>query len=162
LFPWWLGCFNGSRPSLAGMDKYRVIIASESRVMTESDVASLLYLIRLPDLIILVHRRPISLPSLPFHSLISILAKFPADINSRVFWTSSLHDLLFNAVFTAIQVLIVRIEQRENENDNVAYPPNLVDALTRVALDYEGMFLSRSLWIILTHRVCSLHFATKS
>ncbi|KAE9383385.1 hypothetical protein BT96DRAFT_951395 [Gymnopus androsaceus JB14] len=50
LFPSWLGCFNGSRPSLAGIDNNCVIIALESGVMTESDVASLLYLICLPDL----------------------------------------------------------------------------------------------------------------
>ncbi|KAE9384927.1 hypothetical protein BT96DRAFT_841446, partial [Gymnopus androsaceus JB14] len=123
LFPSWLGCFNGSRPSLAGIDNNCIIIALESGVMTESDVASFLYLIRLPDLIILVCRRPISLPSLPFHSPISILAKLPADIDSRVFWTSSLRNLLFDAVFTTVQVLVARIEQRKDENDDGAYPP---------------------------------------
>ncbi|KAE9401988.1 hypothetical protein BT96DRAFT_991502 [Gymnopus androsaceus JB14] len=56
-------------------------------------------------------------PSTPF---ISVLAKFPADIDSRVFWTSSLRDLLFDAVFAAIQVLVARIEQRKSESDDGA------------------------------------------
>ncbi|KAE9384014.1 hypothetical protein BT96DRAFT_784771, partial [Gymnopus androsaceus JB14] len=135
LFPSWLGCFNGSRPSLVGIDNNCVIIALESGVMTESDVASLLYLIHLPDLIILVRCRPISLPFLPFHSFISI---FPADIDSRVFWTSSLRDLLYNAVFTVIQVLIACIEQGKNENDDGAYPPYPANTLTQVVLDCKG------------------------
>ncbi|KAE9384372.1 hypothetical protein BT96DRAFT_1008143 [Gymnopus androsaceus JB14] len=115
LFPSWLGCFDGSRPSLAGVD---------------NDLS--LYLIRSPDAHFL------KVPSLPFHSLISVLAKFPADIDSRVFWTSSLRDLLFDAVFAAIQVLVARIEQRKSESDDGAYPPDLVDALTRVALDCKA------------------------
>ena len=34
-------------------------------------------------------------PCLPFYSLISILSKFPADRDSRVFWSSSLRDVMF-------------------------------------------------------------------
>jgi len=34
-------------------------------------------------------------PSLPFHSLISILTKFPTDVDSRVFWSSAVRDLLY-------------------------------------------------------------------
>ncbi|KAE9385448.1 hypothetical protein BT96DRAFT_840702, partial [Gymnopus androsaceus JB14] len=128
LFPSWLGCFDGSRPSLAGVDNDRVVIALESGLMTESDVTSLLYLIRSPDAHFL------KVPSLPFHSLISVLAEFPADIDSRVFWTSSLLDL------SAIQVLVARIEQRKSEGDEGACPPDLVDAFTRVALGCKGMF----------------------
>ncbi|KAE9383559.1 hypothetical protein BT96DRAFT_1009016 [Gymnopus androsaceus JB14] len=74
------------------------------------------------------------MPSLPSHSLISILAKFPADIDSRVFWTSPLRDLLFNAVFAVIHVLVARIEQRKNENDDGAYPPDPANTSTPVAL----------------------------
>ncbi|KAE9385452.1 hypothetical protein BT96DRAFT_595289 [Gymnopus androsaceus JB14] len=96
----------------------------------------LLYLIRLLDAHLL------KVPLLSFRSLISVLAKFPADIDSRVFWTSSIRDLLFDAVFAAIQVLVARIEQRKSEGDDGACPPDLVDALTRVALDCKA-FTSR-------------------
>ncbi|KAE9393837.1 hypothetical protein BT96DRAFT_943645 [Gymnopus androsaceus JB14] len=57
----------------------------------------------------------LKVPLLPFHSLISIFAKFPADIDLEVFWTSFLRDLLFDAVFAAIQVLVALIDQRKNE-----------------------------------------------
>ncbi|KAJ3878394.1 hypothetical protein F5051DRAFT_230511 [Lentinula edodes] len=127
LFPSWLGSFDGSRPSLAGIDNDRVVAALESGLMTESEVACLLYLIRSPDAHFL------KVPSLPFHSLVSLLAKFPADIDSRVFWSSSLRDVLFDVVVAAIQVLITRIEQRKNENDDGAYPFDLVDTLIKVA-----------------------------
>ncbi|KAE9384369.1 hypothetical protein BT96DRAFT_842335, partial [Gymnopus androsaceus JB14] len=122
LFPSWLGCFDGSRPSVAGVDNDQEQRPLEqASIMTRSNVTSLLYLICSPD------ARFLKVPSLPFHSLISVLAKFPADIDSRVFWTSSLRDLLFDAVFAAIQVLVARIEQKKSESDNGAYPP-LVDA----------------------------------
>ncbi|KAF9068892.1 hypothetical protein BDP27DRAFT_1421523 [Rhodocollybia butyracea] len=107
LFPSWLGTFDGSRPSLAGVDGDRVVVALESGLLTEKEVACLLYLIRSPDAHFL------KVPSLPFHSLVSVLAKFPADIDSRVFWNSSLRDVLFDVVFAAIQVLQARIEQRK-------------------------------------------------
>ncbi|KAE9383894.1 hypothetical protein BT96DRAFT_1008672 [Gymnopus androsaceus JB14] len=74
LFPSWLGCFDGSRLSLAGVDNDRVVITLESGLMTE----------------------------------------------------------------TAIQVLVAHIEQRKSESDDGAYPPDLVDALTRVALDCKA------------------------
>lgn len=78
--------------------------------MTESEVACLLYLIRSPDVSLsLLFMGPVltffdqqahflKVPSLPFHSLVSLLAKFPADIDSRVFWSSSLRDVLFDVV----------------------------------------------------------------
>lgn len=37
-------------------------------------------------------------PSLPFHSLISLLSKFPADDDSKVFWSASLRDMLYGKV----------------------------------------------------------------
>ncbi|KAJ3986188.1 hypothetical protein F5890DRAFT_1026361 [Lentinula detonsa] len=131
LFPSWLGSFDGARPSLAGIDNDRVVAALESGLMTETEVACLLYLIRSPDAHFL------KVPSLPFHSLIGVLSKFPADIDSRVFWSSSLRDSLFDVVFAAIQVLIARIEQRKNDIDDGAYPVNLVEDLTTVALDCQ-------------------------
>lgn len=37
----------------------------------------------------------LKVPSLPFHSLMSILCKFPTDDDSRVFWSGSLRDTLY-------------------------------------------------------------------
>ncbi|KAJ3765254.1 hypothetical protein FB446DRAFT_629246, partial [Lentinula raphanica] len=74
---------------------------------------------------------------LPFHSLLSVLSKFPADVDSRVFWSSSLRECLFDVVFAAIQVLISRIEQKKNVDD-AAYTPNLVEELTKAAQDCQG------------------------
>ena len=49
LFPKWKGTFDGSRPSLAGLDNERVIAALEGGLMAEGEVAGLLHLIREPD-----------------------------------------------------------------------------------------------------------------
>nr|ATV82108.1 putative zinc finger protein [Strobilurus tenacellus] len=106
LFPTWRGAFAGTQPSLAGMENDRMITALECGVMGESEVTALLYLIRSPDAHFL------KVPSLPFHSLISVLSKFPVDEEGRgVFWTTNLRDLLYDAAFTATQVLQSRIEQ---------------------------------------------------
>jgi hypothetical protein len=37
----------------------------------------------------------LKVPCLPFYSLISILSKFPSDVDSRVFWSSALRDFLY-------------------------------------------------------------------
>ncbi|EEB88174.1 hypothetical protein MPER_14134, partial [Moniliophthora perniciosa FA553] len=129
LFPAWQGSFDGSRPSLAGLDNDRVIGALESGLMTESEVAALLYLIRSPDAHFL------KVPCLPFHSLISILYKFPADVDSRVFWSGNLRDVLFDVAFAAIQVLMARVESRKTDDD---YNPDLVDDLVKASLQCQG------------------------
>ncbi|KAF8998890.1 hypothetical protein BDZ89DRAFT_1251030 [Hymenopellis radicata] len=71
LFPTWRGGFDGTHPSLAGMENERMITALECGLMTDSEVTALLYLIRSPDAHFL------KVPSLPFHSLIGVLSKFP-------------------------------------------------------------------------------------
>lgn len=43
----------------------------------------------------------LKVPSLPFHSLISILCKFPTDVDSRVFWSANIRDILFGEYFFA-------------------------------------------------------------
>lgn len=75
--------------------------------MTESEIATMLYLIRSPDVscmlsstlvtvtLIFQQAHFLKVPSLPFYSLISMLAKFPADVDSRVFWSSGLRDILY-------------------------------------------------------------------
>ncbi|KAK0192333.1 hypothetical protein F5146DRAFT_978738 [Armillaria mellea] len=107
LFPSWRGAFDGSHPSLARLNNDRVISALEYGLMTDTEVSALLYLIRSPDAHFL------KVPSLPFHSLISVLSKFPADIDSRVFWSVGLRDMLYDVTYSAVQVLLSRIVQEK-------------------------------------------------
>ncbi|KAK0232450.1 hypothetical protein EDD85DRAFT_911339 [Armillaria nabsnona] len=113
LFPSWRGAFDGSHPSLAGLNNDRVISALEYGLMTDAEVSALLYLIRSPD----AHFLKVS--SLPFHSLISVLSKFPADVDSRVFWSVGLRDMLYDVTYSAVQVLLSRIvQEKEQLKDN--------------------------------------------
>ena len=89
LFPSWQGAFDGSRPSLSGLSNEHVIATLQHGLISETDLKSLLHLIRSPD------SHFLKVPSLPFHSLISILSKFPTDEDSRVFWSGNLRDLLY-------------------------------------------------------------------
>jgi len=110
LFPRWRGGFDGSRPSLAGLEGDRIIGALEGGLLTEQEICGLLFLIREPDVgyFTIFHSAPLltlcaqshflKVPSLPFHSLISLLSKFPADVDSRVFWSTSVRDLLLGKV----------------------------------------------------------------
>ena len=49
LFPHWGGNFVGSRPSLAGLDSEKMMIALEGGLLTEHEVVGLSQLIREPD-----------------------------------------------------------------------------------------------------------------
>jgi hypothetical protein len=49
LFPHWRGRFDGSRPSLAGLEGDRIIGALEGGLLTENEISGLLHLIREPD-----------------------------------------------------------------------------------------------------------------
>jgi hypothetical protein len=40
----------------------------------------------------------LKVPSLPFYSLISMLSKFPADADSRLFWSGASRDLMFGEI----------------------------------------------------------------
>ncbi|KAG6821128.1 hypothetical protein H0H93_006467 [Arthromyces matolae] len=57
LFPNWRGTFDGSRPSLAGLDSDQIITALEGGLISESEVVGLLHLIKEPD-----HRLCLSTP----------------------------------------------------------------------------------------------------
>ncbi|THU94728.1 hypothetical protein K435DRAFT_724370 [Dendrothele bispora CBS 962.96] len=128
LFPSWQGEFDGVRPSLAGLASDRIVSALETGLMTEGEVASLLYLIRSPDAHFL------KVPSLPFYLLTGILRKFPVDKDSRVFWSVGLRDVLFDVAFAAIQVLSGRIQDDVNRTEtklSVDYPPELIEDLVQ-------------------------------
>ncbi|KAJ7599274.1 hypothetical protein C8J56DRAFT_186239 [Mycena floridula] len=135
LFPSWRGSFDGARPSLAGLGNGHVVGALESGLMTDSEVVALLYLLRSPDAHFL------KVPSLPFHGLISILSKFPADADSRVFWSASLRDSLYDVAYAAVKVLLGRIEvQKSNSNEEHEIDENrdLVDSVVRAALQCQA------------------------
>jgi hypothetical protein len=64
LFPHWRGGFDGSQPSLAGLESDRVIGALEGGLLIEGEVSGLLQLIREPDVCdYFVLRRRYCLPS---------------------------------------------------------------------------------------------------
>jgi len=99
LFPSWQGPFDGCRPSLAGLSNEQVVSALEHGLVSEAELKALLHLIRSPD------SHFLKVPSLPFYFLISMLSKFPADADSRLFWSTASRDLLFDIIYAAIQVL---------------------------------------------------------
>ena len=49
MFPHWRGRFDGSRPSLAGLEGDRIIGALEGGLLTENELSGLVHLIREPD-----------------------------------------------------------------------------------------------------------------
>ncbi|KAI0372029.1 hypothetical protein BV20DRAFT_940669 [Pilatotrama ljubarskyi] len=123
LFPSWQGNFEGSRPSLAGLSNEMVISTLQRGLISEAELNSLLHLIKSPD------SHFLKVPSLPFYSLISILSKFPADDDSRVFWSGNLRDSLY----AAVQILMGRIE--ENPLSDWA---SLLTQIVRAALDCQA------------------------
>ncbi|KAH9896942.1 hypothetical protein C8Q73DRAFT_728358 [Cubamyces lactineus] len=127
LFPSWQGTFDGSRPSLAGLSNENVISTLQRGLLSETELNALLHLIKSPD------SHFLKVPSLPFYSLISILSKFPADDDSRVFWSGNLRDSLYGITHTAVQILMTRIE--ENPLSDWA---NLATQIVRAALDCQA------------------------
>ncbi|KAF5350962.1 hypothetical protein D9756_008235 [Leucocoprinus leucothites] len=129
LFPQWRGTFDGSRPSLSGLQGERIIGALEGGLLTENEVTGLLYLIREPD------SHFLKVPSLPFHSLISILSKFPTDVDSRVFWSAGIRDMLFDVAFAAVETLLGRLETlKEEDKAKQGYSMDLVTDLIRATV----------------------------
>ncbi|EIM82144.1 uncharacterized protein STEHIDRAFT_85596 [Stereum hirsutum FP-91666 SS1] len=104
LFPSWRGRFDGTRPSLAGLGNEMVVSTLEAGLITEGELKALAHLIRAPD------SHFLKVPSLPFHCLISILSKFPVDLDSQVFWSKPVRDVLYDLTFIAIQTLLKRCE----------------------------------------------------
>jgi hypothetical protein len=125
VFPNWAGAFDGPEgaPSLAGVSTPSLPGALEGGLMRESELTDLLYLMRTQD----SGARFVKVPGLPFYALVSILAKFPTDRDSRVFWGAGLRDLLYDVTYAAIQVLRAR-----GEDDG------LVRDVVRTALGCQG------------------------
>ncbi|TRM60319.1 hypothetical protein BD626DRAFT_549656 [Schizophyllum amplum] len=131
LFPSWQGGFDGSRPSLAGLDNEAVIRALETGLMTQHEVASLMSLIKSPESPFL------KVPCLPFYSLASILSKFPSDVDSRVFWPTGLRDALYDISLAAIHALDERMSQAGNSL-GAAYSKELVVDVMRTAVNCQA------------------------
>ncbi|KAI0694216.1 hypothetical protein BC835DRAFT_1533943 [Cytidiella melzeri] len=104
LFPSWQGSFDGARPSLSGLENERVIAALQHGLISDAELRSLLHLIRSPDSPFL------KVPSLPYHSLISILSKIPSDEDSKVFWSGNLRDMLYEITHAAVTALVAKID----------------------------------------------------
>ncbi|KAJ6486882.1 hypothetical protein C8R45DRAFT_1074662 [Mycena sanguinolenta] len=128
IFPNWAGAFDGPEgaPSLVGVSGPSLPGALEGGLMRESELTNLLYLMRTQD----NGARFVKVPGLPFYALASILAKFPTDRDSRVFWSAGLRDLLYDVTYAAIQVL----RARANANEDGA----LVRELVRTALGCQA------------------------
>ncbi|KAJ7512036.1 hypothetical protein B0H11DRAFT_472037 [Mycena galericulata] len=126
LFPSWAGAFDGPAPSLAGLAGHSLPGALEGGLMRESELTDLLWLMRAASNPESDAARFVKVPALPFYALVSILAKFPTDRDSRVFWSAGLRDLLYDVTFAAIQVLRMR---KPEEAD-----PALVKEIVRTAL----------------------------
>ncbi|TFK71848.1 hypothetical protein BDN72DRAFT_399365 [Pluteus cervinus] len=134
LFPNWKGTFDGPRPSLAGLDGDSVITALEGGLINENELRGLLHLIREPD------SHFLKVPCLPFHSLISLLSKFPLDVDSRVFWNAGVRDLLFDVTYAAIQVLLPRVDRAKTPAIEDEYTMDLVVDLAIAAMKCREAF----------------------
>ncbi|KAL4078131.1 hypothetical protein V8B97DRAFT_2003368 [Scleroderma yunnanense] len=107
LFPSWKGAFDGSRPSLSGLGQEHLAVALTNGLTTIAELEVLMHLIQSPD------SRFLKAPSLPFYFLISILSKFPADVESRACWSTGIRDTLFDA----LGVLAVRVRDGVHQDD---------------------------------------------
>ncbi|KAI9459194.1 hypothetical protein BJY52DRAFT_1266922 [Lactarius psammicola] len=118
LFPSWQGPFDGCRPSLASLGNEQVVSALEHGLVSEAELKALLHLIRSPD------SHFLKVPSLPFYSLISMLSKFPADVDSRLFWSGALRDLMFDITYGMHICLFVPF------SFTIVYPTAAIQVLT--------------------------------
>lgn len=158
LFPSWQGNFEGTRPSLTGLSNEHVITTLQQGLISDVELKSLLHLIRSPDVgtslelihILLTNHQQshfLKVPSLPFHSLISILSKFPTDEDSRVFWSLSLRDILygeahFRALYHCLTSLLLQM------SPSVTSPPIPIYTDANILPQLQFRFFSRGLKII--------------
>ncbi|KAG8962146.1 hypothetical protein FRC03_004561 [Tulasnella sp. 419] len=111
LFPTWRGHFIGSQPSVNGLEGGPLTEVLDAGLISFDELDSLLALLRNPNAHFL------KVPSLPYHSLISILQKFPVHGDSRVFWTNVLRDQLFTVAHAAVKILTAQWEQPDFDAD---------------------------------------------
>jgi hypothetical protein len=106
--------------------------------MAEVELNSLKHLIRSPD------SHFLKVPELPFHVLVSVLMKFPADIDSRVFWSVALRDVLFDIMFFVIfSWNVTGMEEAASLKESDLGPElELLSQVFSTAVDYQGMIIS--------------------
>lgn len=108
MFPSWHGSYDGSQPTLDGLDHNQKVLALENGLITHAEINALLGLMKNPKVCVSypvvsvsgftdLYRQShyLKVPTLPFYTLVSILSKFPADADSRVFYSGKLRDMLF-------------------------------------------------------------------
>ncbi|THH08174.1 hypothetical protein EW145_g2885 [Phellinidium pouzarii] len=96
LFPSWLGGFDGTHPTLDGLDHPSVVRTLENGLITLPEIDGLVALMKNPK------SHFLKVPTLPFYTLVSILSKFPADSDSRVFYSGKLRDVLYGSFFWSL------------------------------------------------------------
>lgn len=129
LFPHWRGRFEGMRPTISRMDGDAVLRTIDGTLLSDGEVNSLRHLIQSPD------SHFLKVPVLPFHSLISLLAKFPGDIESRAFWTPVVRDKLFDLACIAVRALLPRVERAgRTGNPEDEHTIELLHALAQTAM----------------------------
>ncbi|RXW19467.1 hypothetical protein EST38_g6393 [Candolleomyces aberdarensis] len=132
LFPSWRGTFEGPNPSLVRLEGDLISRAIEVGLLTDSEINSLRHLIQSPD------SHFLKVPVLPFHSLVTLLCKFPPDIDSRVFWSASTRDKLFDLTCVGLRELIPRVEKaRQGSNADQEHTMELVHELAKAAVNCQ-------------------------
>ncbi|KAA1473657.1 hypothetical protein DENSPDRAFT_285976 [Dentipellis sp. KUC8613] len=121
LFPGWRGAFDGARPVVQGKG------TAEGALLGETELKALLHLIRAPD------SHFVKVPTLPFHSLVGILVKFPADMESRAAWSPATRDMLFDVTMTALQTLMSNKTEKA-----LASEPDLLMQVLQAAMHCEA------------------------
>ncbi|KAG6334472.1 hypothetical protein ID866_4620 [Astraeus odoratus] len=111
LFPSWKGAFDGSRPSLTGLGPEYLAVVLTTGLITIAELDALMRLIQSPD------SHFLKVPTLPFYFLISILSKFPADAESRSYWSGGIRDSLFHLTYTALDFLVARFRDHPQQDD---------------------------------------------
>ena len=116
-------------PTLDGLDRAAMVRTLENGLITLSEIDALIALMKNPKVSVqtpticvvftnghTLQSHFLKVPTLPFCSLTSILSKFPAEGDSRVFWSSKLRDLLCDVTTgTHLFLLTVQYPQAENQ-----------------------------------------------
>lgn len=111
LFPSWKGAFDGCRPTLSGLGPEHLAVAVTTGFMTITELDALMRLIQSPD------SHFLKVPSLPFYFLTSILSKFPAEVESRAYWSAEVTDALFGLTYHALNILVTRWQECGQADD---------------------------------------------
>ncbi|KAI5988409.1 hypothetical protein EDD15DRAFT_2371426 [Pisolithus albus] len=91
-----------------GLAPEHLAVAVTTGFMTITELDALMRLIRSPD------SHFVEVPSLPFYFLTSILSKFPAEVESRAYWSAGVIDALFGR---ALNVLVTRFQEHRQADD---------------------------------------------